>query len=116
MEKLNTNCLMYLRIPTNISCSLQIYLNTGAIFIQQILHWNIYIGVMVMLVITAIYTALGKHSETCHLSPPIVTPQVIVIGRRSLMAGTHTRYWIIIGKKNNHRKAAIGYHTYQSNE
>ena len=38
----------------------QVCIFAGALFIQMALGWNMYVSIVVLLVITAIYTVLGK--------------------------------------------------------
>lgn len=38
----------------------QVDMYAGAVFIQQALGWNIYLAVIVLLIITALYTVAGE--------------------------------------------------------
>ena len=39
----------------------QVSIFAGALFIQLALGWNMYISIVALLVVTGIYTILGKH-------------------------------------------------------
>ena len=45
--------------------SLQVDMFSGAVFIQQALGWNIYVAVITLLLITALYTVTGMHANVC---------------------------------------------------
>ena len=42
---------------------LQVDMYAGAVFIQQALQWNIYVAVIVLLLITAVYTVAGDTQQ-----------------------------------------------------
>lgn len=44
---------------------LQVDMFSGAVFIQQALGWNIYIAVIALLLITALYTVTGMRVSVC---------------------------------------------------
>lgn len=46
-------------LPPPLSVSLQVDMFSGAVFIQQALGWNIYLAVITLLLITALYTVTG---------------------------------------------------------
>lgn len=45
------------------SAFLQVDMYAGALFIQLALQWNIYLAIVLLLVITALYTVAGDHSS-----------------------------------------------------
>ncbi len=47
------------------SVTLQVDMFSGAVFIQQALGWNIYVAVITLLLITALYTVTGMHVDVC---------------------------------------------------
>lgn len=53
----------------------------GALFIQQALHWDLYIAVVGLLAITAIYTvagmglSFGSYHRSCVMSAPVLRVQ-----------------------------------------
>lgn len=51
--------------PLPLSVSLQVDMFSGAVFIQQALGWNIYVAVITLLLITALYTVTGMYADVC---------------------------------------------------
>ncbi|CAG2233355.1 SGLT4 [Mytilus edulis] len=49
--------LGWIFVPVYISCGIEIY--SGAIFLKHILDWNMYLSVVVILAVTAVYTVVG---------------------------------------------------------
>lgn len=43
----------------------QVDMFSGAVFIQQALGWNIYVAVITLLLITALYTVTGVYTNMC---------------------------------------------------
>lgn len=43
----------------------QVDMFSGAVFIQQALGWNIYVAVITLLLITALYTVTGMYAHVC---------------------------------------------------
>lgn len=51
------------RLCLTLSDHVQVDMFSGAVFIQQALGWNIYVAVIALLVITALYTVTGMFSD-----------------------------------------------------
>ena len=50
MGRINDRCFLFLQVD--------VY--AGAIFIQQAIGWNTYLSIAILLVVTGIYTVIGK--------------------------------------------------------
>jgi len=58
---------------------LQVNLYSGALFIQQALHWNIYISILLLLLATAITTVTGEMICGYFSTPASTKPQALNI-------------------------------------
>uniref|UniRef100_A0A673MIL6 Sodium/myo-inositol cotransporter 2 n=1 Tax=Sinocyclocheilus rhinocerous TaxID=307959 RepID=A0A673MIL6_9TELE len=74
-------CVLYLFIYIFTKISVDMY--AGAVFIQQALQWNIYLAVVLLLAITALYTIAGGLAAVIYTDA--VQTLVMVIGALILM-------------------------------
>ncbi|XP_016128373.1 sodium/myo-inositol cotransporter 2 [Sinocyclocheilus grahami] len=74
-------CVLYLFIYIFTKISVDMY--AGAVFIQQALQWNIYLAVVLLLAITALYTITGGLAAVIYTDA--VQTLVMVIGALILM-------------------------------
>lgn len=56
----------------------QVDMFSGAVFIQQALGWNIYVAVITLLLITALYTVTGVYDTTAVLHMMISLPVMML--------------------------------------
>ncbi|XP_050955183.1 sodium/myo-inositol cotransporter 2 [Labeo rohita] len=74
-------CVLYLFIYIFTKISVDMY--AGAVFIQQALHWNIYLAVILLLGITALYTIAGGLAAVIYTDA--VQTVIMVVGALILM-------------------------------
>uniref|UniRef100_A0A8C9TEC7 Sodium/myo-inositol cotransporter 2 n=1 Tax=Scleropages formosus TaxID=113540 RepID=A0A8C9TEC7_SCLFO len=75
--------VLYLFIYIFTKISVDMY--AGAVFIQQALHWNLYLAVVLLLAITALYTVAGGLAAVIYTDA--VQTVIMVIGALTLMVG-----------------------------
>uniref|UniRef100_A0A8D0CGV5 Sodium/myo-inositol cotransporter 2 n=1 Tax=Scleropages formosus TaxID=113540 RepID=A0A8D0CGV5_SCLFO len=73
--------VLYLFIYIFTKISVDMY--AGAVFIQQALHWNLYLAVVLLLAITALYTVAGGLAAVIYTDA--VQTVIMVIGALTLM-------------------------------
>ena len=58
-----TEAKLVMKFRINLIIFIQVDMFAGALFIQQALGWNLYVAIVGLLIITALYTIAGKVAK-----------------------------------------------------